>query len=78
MDEVGKWFRRRYKNFIADTYKHHDVRFESSSVGRCVMSALCFLYGFYPATGENIWTENEEWQPIPVYAIPKHEDNVST
>lgn len=75
--EVGKWFRLRYENFLNDTYTRRQTRVDSSSRDRCIMSTQCLLYGLYPAVREQIWTENEKWQPIPVYAIPESDDNVS-
>lgn len=50
---------------------------ESSDYDRTLMSASCFLAGFYPPTESEQWNnEGLQWQPIPVHSIPLQHDNV--
>lgn len=77
MYNVGKWFRKRYRNLIGDRYSYLDIKMESSDYDRSLMSAECFLAGFYPPNEDEMWHEELKWQPIPVHAIPLAQDNAS-
>lgn len=51
---------------------------DSSDYDRSLMSAGCFLAGFYPPTEVEMWNEeNLKWQPIPIHSTPLHQDNVN-
>lgn len=81
MYELGRWTRARYSaNFLKEIpYDSDMIVVRSTAVPRAGMSAQLFLAGLYPPTTEDEqWNENLQWQPIPVYSIPKETDKVST
>ncbi|OZC08952.1 hypothetical protein X798_04039 [Onchocerca flexuosa] len=65
MYELGQFFRRRYASFITN-YSGKDVNMISSKSSRTIASALAVLRGFFPASGQEVWLGNEQWQPIPL------------
>lgn len=76
MFDLGKWFKIRYNKLIGETYKPELIFVHSQDMDRTIMSAQCFLFGFYPANGSEIWRDTEAWQPIPEHTIPLEYDNV--
>lgn len=76
MHNLGQWFKKRYCNLTGELYQSDRIFVESSDIDRTIMSAMSFLYGYYPATGTQIWKTNEMWQPIPVHTIPQNNDSV--
>lgn len=73
---LGKWLRRRYKNFLSNTFNVNDTYVQSSDVDRTLMSAQCNLAGLYPPEDEQIWNEDLLWQPIPVHSMPVTTDRL--
>lgn len=77
LHDLGKWFKKRYNNLTGNTYCRQHILVNSSGIDRTIMSAQCFLFGYYPANGAELWYDaHEEWQPIPVFEIPPMYDNV--
>lgn len=74
---LGKWFKMRYNNLTGNTYSRQHILVNSSGIDRTIMSAQCFLFGYYPADGYELWYDaHEKWQPIPVFEIPPMYDNM--
>ncbi|EFO25007.2 hypothetical protein LOAG_03480 [Loa loa] len=65
MYELGQFFRRRYSSFITN-FNGEDVNLVSSKSGRAIVSGLVMLRGFFPASGQELWLHNEQWQPLPI------------
>lgn len=38
----------------------------SSQSDRAIVSGLAMLRGFFPASGQEVWLYDEQWQPLPV------------
>ncbi|XP_065201877.1 lysosomal acid phosphatase-like isoform X2 [Planococcus citri] len=74
---LGKWFRKRYDSLISDGYKYDLLKVESSNLDRTIMSAECFMAGFFPPSSSEMWTDDGlRWQPIPIRAIPSELDDM--
>ena len=43
---------------------------------RCIQSAQLILDALYKPTGEMVWNENENWQPVSVHTVPLKIDSV--
>lgn len=72
---LGKFLRQRYNGFLNETYLRNEIKVESSSTDRCLMSAQANLAGLYP-TPEELWNKNIRCIPIPVLTRSKTEDNM--
>ncbi len=72
--ELGKWLRCRYDDFLRQSYNSNDIYIQSSDVDRTLMSAESNLAGLYEPEGEQIWTSELRWQPIPVHTRPVDTD----
>ncbi|VDK68845.1 unnamed protein product [Litomosoides sigmodontis] len=66
MYELGQFLRNRYSSFVAN-FRREDVVLVSSRSDRAVVSGLAVLRGFFPATGQEVWLDNEQWQPLPLH-----------
>ncbi|CAL8125995.1 unnamed protein product [Orchesella dallaii] len=79
--ELGKFLRSRYMEFLKDTLIPEEVHVQSSEISRAIMTAQGCLTGLFPPCDSHIprcegkWSESIEWQPIPVYQIPRKLDN---
>ncbi|XP_065205551.1 prostatic acid phosphatase-like [Planococcus citri] len=74
---LGKWFRKRYDSLIPQGYKYDLLKVESSDLDRTIMSAECFLAGFFPPSSNETWADDGlKWQPVPIRAIPVDLDNI--
>ncbi|CAH1985398.1 unnamed protein product [Acanthoscelides obtectus] len=74
MYKLGQILRKQYSDFIPAQYSAKNIAVNSSSVDRCIMSALAFSAGMFPPTGEQVWTQEILWQPIPVHYLPRDLD----
>ncbi|XP_053455486.1 prostatic acid phosphatase isoform X2 [Nycticebus coucang] len=74
--ELGKYLRKRYKNFLNDSYKHEQVYIRSTDVDRTLMSAMANLAALFPPEGISIWNPGLLWQPIPVHTVSLPEDQL--
>ncbi|XP_065205541.1 uncharacterized protein LOC135835282 [Planococcus citri] len=74
---LGKWFRKRYDSLIPQGYRYDLLKIESSDLDRTIMSAQCFLAGFFPPSISETWADDDlKWQPVPIRAIPLELDNI--
>lgn len=73
---LGQFLRKRYENFLSDTYDENDIYVRSSDVDRTLMSAMSNLAGLYPPKGDQVWNPSLPWQPIPVHTMPLDQDNI--
>ncbi|XP_065201847.1 prostatic acid phosphatase-like [Planococcus citri] len=74
---LGKWFRKRYDSLITNGYRYDLLKVNSSDMDRTIMSAECFLAGFFPPSAEERWADDGlKWQPVPIRAIPAEIDTV--
>lgn len=46
----------------------------SADVSRAIMSASALLAGLFPPIGNQVWSPDLRWQPIPVHAHPVEVD----
>lgn len=72
--ELGQWFRRRYSQFLNNTFNVNDIYVRSSDVDRTLMSAQTNLAGLYPPKGRDVWNEDLNWQPIPIHSVSEKND----
>lgn len=75
--QLGQWSRTRYLNLLGNTYRANEVYVRSSDVDRTIMSASANLAGLYPPTGNQIWNNNLQWQPIPVHVVTSDSDYIT-
>ncbi|VDK33613.1 unnamed protein product [Gongylonema pulchrum] len=65
--ELGRYFRKRYNNYIGE-FDPNDVRVMTSESDRAIVSAQAMLYGLFPVENANVqWLDGENWQPIPFH-----------
>ncbi|KAL6737298.1 hypothetical protein Aduo_010953 [Ancylostoma duodenale] len=76
LNELGRYFRTTYNNFIASHYIPSQVYIRSSDSDRALASAQAFLSGFYPAEGSFQWQPGNTWQPIPIHASTPEEPDL--
>ncbi|XP_053698567.1 prostatic acid phosphatase-like [Sabethes cyaneus] len=74
--ELGRWLRQRYRSLLSNNYDKAEIYVQSSESERVLMSALANLAGLYPPLGSAVWEPTIAWQPIPVYQIPRSQDNL--
>ncbi|XP_006902611.1 PREDICTED: prostatic acid phosphatase-like [Elephantulus edwardii] len=74
--ELGEYMRRRYENFLNESYKHEQVYIRSTDVDRTLMSALANLAALFPPKGPSVWNPSLAWQPVPVHTVPLSEDGL--
>lgn len=66
--------RSRYQHLIGSHYSPNRVYMRSTDEDRNLMSALCTAAGLFPPTGEEVWNNELNWQPIPIHTMPLNED----
>lgn len=74
--ELGQWLRRRYKNFLSDTYNASDIYAQSSDTDRTLMSVQVNLAGLFPPKKNQVWNSELLWLPIPIHTTPVTSDNL--
>lgn len=71
MHTLGQLTRTRYSNWIPLNYKNFIIA-QTTDVDRTHVSGQTYLYGLFPATGNQKWLLNSDWQAIPLHpANPK-------
>ncbi|RZF40050.1 hypothetical protein LSTR_LSTR002453 [Laodelphax striatellus] len=76
MYNVGKFLSQRYSKFIS-RFSVESVRVFSSDAARCLMSSGTLLAGMFPPAKDQKWTEELNWQPIPIHTVPASMDMVN-
>ncbi|KAJ8975475.1 hypothetical protein NQ317_019803 [Molorchus minor] len=74
--ELGKWLRKRYSNFLPETFSPNNIYVQSTDKDRTLMSAAVNLAGLYPPTNTEVWNKNIVWRPIPIHTVPEGDDAV--
>ncbi|XP_032919698.1 lysosomal acid phosphatase [Catharus ustulatus] len=74
--ELGQALRRRYRNFLSDTYRRQEIFIRSTDCDRTLMSAEANLAGLYPPEGQEMFNPNISWQPIPVHTVPESDERL--
>ncbi|XP_031147771.2 lysosomal acid phosphatase [Sander lucioperca] len=74
--DLGQFLRNRYKGFLNQSYERHEISIRSTDYDRTLMSAEANLAGLYPPTGQQVFEENLQWQPIPVHTVPQSEERL--
>ncbi|GBO17238.1 Testicular acid phosphatase, partial [Araneus ventricosus] len=69
---IGKFLRSMYKDFLTTDPK--EVCANSSSLDRCLRGAAVTVAALYEPEGIWKFEDDLNWQPIPVYYLPKDED----
>ncbi|VDN02625.1 unnamed protein product [Thelazia callipaeda] len=69
MYQLGEYFRKRYASFIKK-FNATEIQMVSSKSNRAITSALAVLRGFFPASNQEIWLQDELWQPLPFAIDP--------
>ena len=72
MYKLGKFIRRRYANFLSDSFR--EVYSRSSDVERCIESSNAVLAGLYPPSDRFKWNNDLLWTPAPVHTVPASDD----
>lgn len=72
MYKLGKFIRRRYTNFLSDSFR--EVYSRSSDVERCIESSNAVLAGLYPPSNKFKWNDELLWTPAPVHTVPAPDD----
>ena len=77
MNAIGKYLRKRYKNFLTENPREVWVR--SSEKERCLESVTLILSGLYPPNGRWKWNNDvgQVWQPFPIHTMNISHDGVS-
>uniref|UniRef100_A0A6P7FSD2 acid phosphatase n=1 Tax=Diabrotica virgifera virgifera TaxID=50390 RepID=A0A6P7FSD2_DIAVI len=70
---LGQYTRRRYPNFLPLKYNASSFHAYTTDVDRTHMSAQSNIYSLFPATDEQVWRRNLNWQPIPIHPISRDE-----
>ncbi|CAG9762247.1 unnamed protein product [Ceutorhynchus assimilis] len=62
---MGTSLRKRYDNFLGDTYNIDLLDARTTNFNRTKMSLQSMLAGLWPPKGDQIWKPWLNWQPIP-------------
>lgn len=74
---LGKWFRQRYDSLITNGYRFDVLQVHSSEMDRTIMSAECFLAGFFPPSSNEFWADDGlKWQPVPIRILASEVDTM--
>lgn len=71
MFSLGKWYRKHYSKLRKSVHSHTAIRVDSSNRDRTIMSAQCFMAGFYQPNKSQILESQLNWHPVPVHVVPK-------
>jgi len=71
---LGEWLRNRYDGFLNSSYSEGEIYVRSTDVDRTLMSAESNLAGLYPPEDNQKWSQDLEWQPIPVHTVALADD----
>ncbi|KAM3585525.1 uncharacterized protein V6R79_019684 [Siganus canaliculatus] len=74
--DLGHFLRNRYKGFLNESYNRHEILVRSTDYDRTLMSAEANLAGLYPPAGQQVFTPDLKWQPIPVHTVPQSEERL--
>ncbi|XP_047432438.1 lysosomal acid phosphatase-like [Mugil cephalus] len=74
--DLGKFLRSRYEGFLNESYNRHEILVRSTDYDRTLMSAEANLAGLYPPSGQQVFTPDLKWQPIPVHTVPSNEERL--
>ncbi|XP_050303568.1 venom acid phosphatase Acph-1-like [Anthonomus grandis grandis] len=72
---LGRVLRNRYKKFLGEIYVPEFVRTQSTDYDRTKNSALLLLAGLFPPAKSQRWSEELDWQPIPIEYEKDREDH---
>lgn len=74
--ELGKYFRKRYGDFLGTHYNPNEFYVQSTDVDRTKASMQLINAGLWPPEPSQKWGPLD-WQPIPVHSEPLASDSVS-
>ncbi|XP_077160250.1 prostatic acid phosphatase-like [Paroedura picta] len=74
--KLGRYLRKKYKNFLSRQYKRKEIYVLSTDTDRTIMSAQTNLAGLFPPKGEQVWNHRINWQPIPVHTLSRKNDQL--
>ncbi|XP_068575782.1 lysosomal acid phosphatase [Cebidichthys violaceus] len=74
--DLGHFLRNRYRLFLNKSYDRHEISVRSTDYDRTLMSAEANLAGLYPPAGQQVFTQDLKWQPIPVHTVPQREERL--
>uniref|UniRef100_A0A0N5AHB2 Lysosomal acid phosphatase n=1 Tax=Syphacia muris TaxID=451379 RepID=A0A0N5AHB2_9BILA len=66
--KLGQFFKDQYSDFIGNRFDLNKIMVTSTNSERAIVSAQAFLYGMYPASGDDVWMDGETWQPLPFFS----------
>ncbi|KAM9307680.1 prostatic acid phosphatase-like [Gastrophryne carolinensis] len=73
--ELGKYLRKRYSEFLSETYKTEEVYVRSTDMDRTILSAQANLAGLFQPRDQSS-SQNITWQPIPVHTVPLEDEKI--
>lgn len=65
MYNLGVLLREKYSEFLGNTYTPEITRMRTTEYDLSILSAQLVNAGLWPPTGDQIWLEGLNWQPIP-------------
>lgn len=74
--DFGKKLRRRYNNLFGEVFEMNSVATYSTDWVRTKTSALLTLAGLFQPHSSQQWSQEINWQPIPIYSIPSKYDHL--
>ncbi|CAH2010039.1 unnamed protein product [Acanthoscelides obtectus] len=73
--QIGKALRKRYGQFLGE-FTLDSVDSRCTDYNRTKMSLQLVLASLFPPTGQNVWENSLNWQPVPFNYWPVEEDYV--
>ncbi|XP_075227340.1 testicular acid phosphatase homolog isoform X2 [Lycorma delicatula] len=68
MYKLGRYLKQRYDGLFHGKYRQQDIYVRSTRSPRTYMSVAALLAGMFPPVDEQVWNQDLDWQPIPIWS----------
>ena len=73
---MGEYLRKRYNDFLGETYLPEILYARSTDFDRTKMSLQLILAALFPPRNIQKWHNTLNWQPIPIKSVELNNDDL--